>query len=185
MQPLALLDVAVDGIDERGQTDLLSSNFQVRWLFQSLALVEFGEFERQEVRFHLQEQAAEQRGKAGQLRAEPVEPAEGLIHLEGFQSLLHSARSQQQIAVQAGQELMVGTGLLQLLGVDQGFVPALELPQGDGAIEVEDGRILAFDLVQGGQRLLGLLRLQLNQGRLVKPAVVQRAFLMQQVVSLR
>ena len=74
---------------------------------------------------------------------------------------------------------MVGTGGPEFLGVDQSLIPALELSQSDGAIQVKNRRILTRNSVQARQRLLRLLRFQLHQGGLVEPAIVERSFLLE------
>lgn len=175
VQPLSLLEVAVDGVDEGGQAQFLGHSVDGERLVERLAVLEFGEFQRQQVGLDLQQQAAQQRRKAGQLRPEPADPAHGLVNLQGVERGLHSTGAEQQVALKTGQKLMPGAGLFQLYCLLQGVIPGFQLAQGNGAIQVLHRR--GSSLFQGGQCLLGLLGFQLEQGDLIEPAVVLNGFL--------
>lgn len=182
-QTFALLYIAVQRVDESGQAELLRRRLDGDRLGPSRACVEFGKFQWQQIGLDLKQQATEQRGKARQFGTKPGDPAQGFVDFQRLKGGFHLSRAQQQVALQAGQELVARADGFELLGFIQRLVPALQLSQSQGAIEVENRGWPGFR--QSHQGVLRLLGFQLDEGDLIEPALVWDRLFLQQDVGLR
>lgn len=128
-QTLALLKVAFDRVDEGFQAQFLRGKLHSGRIVQRLTWLEFGKLQREQVRFHLKEQAAEQGRKPRQFRPKPADEADRFVHFQGLEGLFYLAGSQQHVTHQAGQKLMILADLFELVGFVQSFLPALQLAE--------------------------------------------------------